>query len=63
VTRTVQGNMDLWLVDGARTGRVTFDAARDFYALWSPDGKRIVFRSGRAGVYDLYQKLASGAGI
>ena len=26
VTRTVQGNADLWLLDGARTSRVTFDA-------------------------------------
>ena len=63
VVRTVQGNTDLWLLDGARTSRVTFDAAADLYPLWSPDGTRIVFRSNRAGAYDLYQKLASGAGM
>ena len=29
VARTVQGNTDLWLLDGARTSRFTFDAAVD----------------------------------
>ena len=63
VTRTVQGNTDLWLLDNARTSRVTFDAALDFFPLWSPDDTRIVFRSNRAGAFDLYQKLANGAGM
>ena len=63
VTRTMQGNQDLWLLDGARTSRVTSDAAQDVNPLWSPDGTRIVFRSNRTGVGDLYQKLSSGAGV
>jgi len=29
---------------------------------WSPNGTRIVFRSNRKGVWNLYQKLSSGAG-
>ena len=45
VARTVQGNTDLWLLDGARTSRFTFDAAADRFPVWSPDGTRIVFRS------------------
>ena len=61
--RTVQGNTDIWLMDGARTSRFTFDAARDEQPLWSPDGTRIVFVSNRTGPYDVYQKLASGAGV
>ena len=63
VTRTVQGNTDIWLLDGARASRVTFDAAFDDSPLWSSDGSRIVFRSSRTGPGDLYQKLTSGAGV
>ena len=63
VARTVQGNTDLWLLDGARTSRFTFDAAADDFPVWSPDGTRIVFRSTRTGPVDLYQKLTSGAGV
>ena len=44
-TRTVQGNSDIWLMDGTRTQRVTFDAAIDRSPVWSPDGTRIVFHS------------------
>ena len=62
VARTVQGNQDLWLLDGARTSRFTFDAARDRFPIWSPDGTRIAFESNRTGTRDLYVKAASGAG-
>ncbi|MEQ1760970.1 MAG: protein kinase [Vicinamibacterales bacterium] len=60
--RTIQGNVDVWLLDGARTVRLTFDPSTDDRALWSRDGKRIVFRSRRSGAGDLYQKLVTGAG-
>ena len=63
VQRTVQGNGDLWLLDGARMNRLTFDAAEEDRAVWSPDGTRIVFRSNRTSPADLYQKLTSGAGV
>ena len=63
VDRMVQGNQDLWLLDGARTSRVTFDPAQDTFPLWSPDGTRIAFRSSRTGRGDIYQTLASGGGV
>lgn len=62
VTRTVQGNTDVWPLDGTRITRFTFDASQDRWPFWSPDGSRIVFQSNRKGVNDLYWKLSSGAG-
>ena len=59
--RTVQGNADIWLLDGTRTSRFTFDAATDRFPVWSPDGSRIVFDSLK-GQRDFYQKPSSGAG-
>jgi len=63
VTRLVQGNIDIWLLDGTRSTRFTFDATNDIYPVWSPDGSRIAFRSARAATLgDIYLKSSSGAG-
>jgi Tol biopolymer transport system component len=62
VARTVQGNTDVWLLDGVRASRLTFDAAVDSYPVWSPDGSRIVFSSNRTGQYDLYHMPTLGGG-
>ena len=62
--RSVTGNTDVWRLDverGVRT-RLTFDSAPDAFAVWSPEGSRLVFSSARAGVYDMYTKSASGSG-
>jgi Tol biopolymer transport system component len=56
-------NADIWLLDGPRRSRFTFDNNEDAFPIWSPDGSRIVFRSGRVGMGDLYQKTSSGAGV
>ena len=62
--RTVQGNTDLWLLDPLRSGmtRLTFDAAAEIEAVWSPDGMRLAFASNRTGRYNLYVKASNGAG-
>ena len=56
------GNIDLWLLDGARTTRLTFDAALDRSPVWSPDGNHIVFDSTRKGPRNLYLTSSSNAG-
>ncbi len=54
--------LDIWLYDLLRgvPSRFTTDPAGDSNPLWSPDGSRIVFSSNREGIWDLYQKIASG---
>ena len=64
VYRTVNGNMDVWLIDAARgvPTRLTFDGAVDSQPIWSPDKNRIVFTSNRNGIYNLYWKPSNGVG-
>ena len=60
------GRFDIWIYDLSRQvpvkTRFSFDAADDFWGVWSPDSSSIVFCSNRKGHHDLYQKLASGVG-
>jgi len=45
------GNRDIWYVETARgvTARLTSHQANDWFAVWSPDGKRLLFASDRWG--------------
>ena len=54
---------NLWMLDLGRgiSSRLTFDPADELSPIWSPDSNRIVFASSRTGIYDLYEKPASGA--
>ncbi len=59
------GGADVWIYDLEREilTRLTFDPAVDHNPLWTPDGQRIVFDSGRdGGVHNLYWKAADGTG-
>src|SRR5262245_3231280 len=58
------GTRDLWLFDltrGVKT-RFTANPAEDNTAIWSADGKNIVFDSSRQGSLELFQKAATGHG-
>ncbi len=59
-----EASRDIWILDVARgtATRFTFDPASDDNAVWSPDGKSIVFNSTRSGPADLYIKAADGSG-
>ena len=58
------GNMDIWMYDVVRgiKRRCSFDTSQDQYAIWSPDGSRIIYCSNRQGHFDLYEQSSSGAG-
>jgi dipeptidyl aminopeptidase/acylaminoacyl peptidase len=64
VQRTVQENLDIWLIDTTRGTpvRFTFDASMDIHPIWSPDGSRILFSSMRKGIFNIYQKASNGLG-
>jgi Tol biopolymer transport system component len=55
---------DLWLWDLGRTklDRVTFDPGLDAHPVWTPDGRRLIFSSERAGARNLYWQAADGTG-
>jgi len=57
-TPDAAGRTDIWMLDVAdgTPHRLTFDPANEIYAVWSPDGDRIMFASDReGGVFRLYQ--------
>ncbi len=56
---------DIWIWDVERKtlARSTFDPAIDGTAIWTPDGERLVFRSERDGVSNLFWRKADGTGL
>lgn len=60
-----RGNYDLYVADadGANPVRVTTEAGVDLQPAWTPDGRRIVFVSGRGGPRQLYVMNADGSGV
>jgi Tol biopolymer transport system component len=64
LARTINGNKDIWLLELERgvLSRFTFDPGINGRPVWSPDGSHVAFYSNRKGVFDLYEKSASGTG-
>jgi len=58
---TERTNNDLWIYDiaSSRRTRFTFDPGAEPYAVWTSDGKTIIWRNGRG---DLYRKGSSAEG-
>ena len=64
VVNTYDQESDLWVWDLARKTftRLTFDPAIDLDPIWTPDGKKVLFASNRAGAYNPYMRPADGTG-
>jgi Tol biopolymer transport system component len=62
VSREVDENRDIWLIDTARGARrrLTFDVGIDRSAVWSPDSTRLVFTGSSAGSRDFLQRRVDG---
>ena len=58
-------NNDIWIYDAERGLANRFTVSREVErdAVWTPDGKSIVYRSNAKGSFDLYRKAADGTGI
>ena len=56
-------NTDVFIYDPARSTfrRLTFDPGIDAVPVWSPDGARIAFTSGRGRSFDIYVKPVDGS--
>jgi Tol biopolymer transport system component len=57
-------DQDIWIGDLARhtLTRITSDRGTDFYPVWTPDGRRIMFYSSRNGTANLFWQSADGTG-
>src|SRR5262249_15351725 len=61
----VDQQADIWiwdLVTRRALTRFTFDPSVDTNPVWTPDGRRLLFSSERAGAHNLYWQAADGKG-
>jgi len=58
----VEAIVDIWIWDLARKTltRFTFDPGQDQYPVWTPDGRRVLFRSQRSGPHNIFWQAADG---
>jgi Tol biopolymer transport system component/DNA-binding winged helix-turn-helix (wHTH) protein len=57
-------NLDIYVMnaDGSNVRRIVDDPEYDVGPQWSPDGRKILFISGRTGNFDVYEMNADGTG-
>ena len=60
----VRAENDLWSysLDRRTQSRLTFDPGQEYYSVWTPDGRDILFASDRSGSFLLYRARADGSG-
>ncbi|MEE4292214.1 MAG: S41 family peptidase, partial [Cycloclasticus sp.] len=57
---TYKGNIYRVAANGGQAQQLTFHAAHDFRAVWSPDSKTLAFASDRYGNFDIFTMDAAG---
>ena len=64
IVQVFEGTMTLWTLDLARQTLRPFATSGSSQApLWTPDGKRVIYRGTRAGFRNLYAKAGDGTGV
>ena len=55
---------DIWIWDFARETlrRLTFEPSGNGMSVWTPDGRQIIYESGRTGAPSVYRQAADGTG-
>ncbi len=61
---SISGNYDIWIGDLKQKlfSRLTFQRGLNYYPVWTPDGKSIIYTSDSAGRPSLFRKTVAGTG-
>jgi serine/threonine-protein kinase len=57
-----EGDLWVWDLRRATLTRLTLDSSKNWFPVWTPDGRRIVFSSTRGGQLNLWWQAADGTG-